>query len=231
MPGAALSAARSKSEVIVDFPSPLLPISEIRSTLITSSLASLRSRGLLPRYDAAQQSSHRETILSCVAGAWLPLEVGFAHYRACDALGLSPELQLEIGKDVSRRIHDTFLSTVAKMARGAGVTPWLLLSKGNVLQSRLYRGGGMRIVRLGNRSARVTGGNGGLAQAGAKRFRVPQPAGRAQRKPVLWPPQNHPRRELALISLPRFTQPPPRMARSAIWLAEKFAQSEHGVSG
>ena len=123
--------------------------------MITSSLASLRLRELLPRYQAAQQSPHRETILRCVAGEWLPLEVGFAHYRACDALGLSPEQQVEIGKDVSRRIHDTFLSTVAKMARGAGVTPWLLLSKGNTLQSRLYRGGGMRIVRLGARSARV----------------------------------------------------------------------------
>lgn len=148
-------AVRSESEAIVDFPCPLQPISAIRSTLLTSSLASLRSRGLLPRYEAAQQSPHRETILRCVAGEWLPLDVGFAHYRACDALGLSPELQVEIGKDVSRRIHDTFLSTVAKLARGAGVTPWLLLSKGNTLQSRLYRGGGMRIVRLGHRSARV----------------------------------------------------------------------------
>lgn len=147
--------ARSESEAVVEFPCPLEPITAIRSTLITSSLASLRSRGLLPRYEAAQQSPHRETILRCVAGEWLPLEVGFAHYRACDALGLSPEQQVEIGKDVSRRIHDTFLSTVARMARGAGVTPWLLLSKGNTLQRRLYRGGGMRIVRLGNRSARV----------------------------------------------------------------------------
>jgi hypothetical protein len=146
---------RNECEAVVEFPSPLQPITAIRSTLITSSLASLRQRNLLPRYEAAQQSPHRETILSCVAGEWLPLEVGFAHYRACDALGLSPELQVEIGKDVSRRIHDTFLSTVAKMARGAGVTPWLLLSKGNTLQGRLFRGGGMRIVRLGNRSARV----------------------------------------------------------------------------
>lgn len=155
MPGAARLALRSETEVIVDFPSPLQPITAIRSTLITSSLASLRLRGLLPQYEAVQQSSHRETILSCVAGGWLPLEVGFAHYRACDALGLSHEQQEEIGKDVSRRIHDTFLSLVAKMARGAGVTPWLLLAKGNTLQSRLYRGGGMRIVRLSDRSARV----------------------------------------------------------------------------
>ncbi len=127
----------------------------IRSTLITSSLASLRLRGLLSRYEAAQQSPHRDTILRCVAGEWLPFEVGLAHYRACDDLGLSPELQVAIGKDVSRRIHDTFLSMIVKMARGAGVTPWLLLGKGNILHGRLYRGAGMRIVRLGDKAARV----------------------------------------------------------------------------
>jgi hypothetical protein len=155
MAGAAQLAVRCEDNVLVDFPSPLQPITSIRSTLITSSLASLRLRNLLPRYEAAQQSPHRDTILRCVAGAWLPLEVGFAHYRACDALGLSPEEQVEIGKDVSRRVHDTFLSTVARVARGAGVTPWLLLAKGNTLQGRLYRGGGMRIVRLAAKSARV----------------------------------------------------------------------------
>ncbi|MEY2929937.1 MAG: hypothetical protein RL033_686 [Pseudomonadota bacterium] len=155
MARAAQLAVRSEGEALLEFPCPLEPITAIRSTLITSSLASLRLRDLLPRYEAAQQSPHRETILRCVAGEWLPLEVGFAHYRACDALGLSPDEQVAIGKDVSRRIHDTFLSTVAKMARGAGVTPWLLLAKGNTLQSRLYRGGGMRIVRLAAKSARV----------------------------------------------------------------------------
>ena len=41
------------------------------------------------------------------------------------------------------------------MARSVGVTPWLLLPKGNVMQSRLYVGGGIRIAKLGPNSARV----------------------------------------------------------------------------
>ncbi|MEY4550482.1 MAG: hypothetical protein RL685_6677, partial [Pseudomonadota bacterium] len=90
MARAAQLALRSEGEALLEFPYPLEPITAIRSTLITSSLASLRLRDLLPQYEAAQQSAHRETILRCVAGEWLPLEVGFAHYRACDALGLSP---------------------------------------------------------------------------------------------------------------------------------------------
>jgi hypothetical protein len=143
------------AEIILDFPQPLAPTTGIRSTLITSSLASLRARGLFERYDVAQTSAHRDTILRCIAGEWLTQEVGFAHYQACDALGLSLEQQINIGKDVSRRIHDTLLSLVVKMARGVGITPWVMLSKGNVMQSRLHRGGGVRVVKLGHKSARV----------------------------------------------------------------------------
>ncbi|MGC4092817.1 MAG: hypothetical protein QM756_34020 [Polyangiaceae bacterium] len=141
--------------VVLEFPSPLEALTHIRSTLVTSSLASLRARGLFERYDALQRSVHRETILSSVAGSWLDLEVAQAHYWACDALGLSPAQQIDIGKDVSRRIHETFMRTVVQMARGIGVTPWLLLGKGNSMVARLMRGGGTRVTRLAPKVARV----------------------------------------------------------------------------
>jgi hypothetical protein len=155
IPAGARRAQPAEGEVVLDFPRPLEPTTAVRSTLITSSLASLRARGLFERYQTVQQSPHRETILRCVAGEWLAQEVGFAHYHACDSLGLSLEQQVSIGKDVSRRIHDTLLGVVVKMARGVGVTPWLMLSKGNVMQSRLHRGGGVRVLKLAAKSARV----------------------------------------------------------------------------
>ena len=146
---------RNEGELVLDYPKPLEATTLIRSTLLTSSLGSLRARGLFERYDALQTSAHRETILNCVAGEWLPLEVGHAHYQACDALGLSVEEQIAIGKDVSHRIHETFLSLMVKMARGVGMTPWLLLPKGNMMQSRLHVGGGIRITKLAPKSVRV----------------------------------------------------------------------------
>jgi hypothetical protein len=152
---ASMVVGRNDGELILDYPKPIETTRAIRSTLITSSLTSLRARGLFERYDALQTSPHRETILKCVAGEWLELEVGRAHYEACDALRLSVEEQIAIGKDVSRRIHDTFLKLIVNMARSVGVTPWLLLPKGNVMQSRLYVGGGIRISKLGPNSARV----------------------------------------------------------------------------
>ena len=140
---------------MIDFPRPLEPVSAVRSTLIGSSLASLRGRGLFERYAALQRTAHRDVILSCVAGEWLGLEVARAHYETCDALGLSREEQIEIGKDVSKRIHETFLRLIVTAARGVGVTAWVLLSRGDSLPKRLNRGGGVRLTRLSAHAARV----------------------------------------------------------------------------
>lgn len=144
-----------RPEVILDYPRPLEPTWAVRSTLITSSLEALRGLGLFERYLELQRSEHRNTILRSIAGQWLPLEVGFAHYQACDALGLGEEEQIAIGKLVSRRVHETFLSVIVKVARGVGVTPWPVLAKGNVMLSRLRRGGGIRVLKLSRNSARV----------------------------------------------------------------------------
>ena len=146
---------RNEGELLLDYPKPLETVTAIRSTLITSSLSSLRERGLFERYNALQTSPHRHKILNVVAGEWLPLEVALAHYEACDALGLDESEQFAIGKDVSRRVHETFLSLVVKAARGVGVTPWMLLSRGNNMNSRLCIGGGIRIWKVGAKSVRV----------------------------------------------------------------------------
>src|SRR6188768_2107811 len=135
-------------DVLIDFPRPIETVDAVRSTLITSSLASLRNRGLFDRYSTLQRSPHRNTILSCVAGVWLDLAVGIEHYRACDALGLTSDEQVDIGKDVSQRIQETFMRTIVSAARGAGVTPWVLLKRSNSLQTRVNRRGGLRLTRV-----------------------------------------------------------------------------------
>jgi hypothetical protein len=150
-----LVVRRTEGELILDYPKPLEEATALRSTLITSSLTSLRERGLFERYDSLQTSPQRQLILNVVAGGWLPMEAGLAHYRACDALGLSEEEQIAIGKDVSKRVHETFLNLIVKAARGVGMTPWLLLPRGNDMQKQLCLGGGVRIWKVGPKSARV----------------------------------------------------------------------------
>jgi hypothetical protein len=150
-----LVVQRNEGEVVIDYVKPPEPVTAIRSTLITSSQASLRTRGLFGRYEALLSASHRHKLLNLVAGEWLLLDVAFAHYQACDALGLSVDEQVSIGKEVSLRVCETFLGLVVKAARGVGMTPWLLLSKGSTMHSRLCIGGGLRVMKLGPKSARI----------------------------------------------------------------------------
>jgi hypothetical protein len=128
----------------------------VRSTLLASSVESLRRRGLLEKYKVLVSPKHRDTILNAVAGSWLEMDVGLAHYTACEALGFSTDEQVAIGAEVSQKIHGTFVGVVVKAAHQAGVTPWTLLPKGNQIYGRLFRGGGgTRITKLGPKEIRA----------------------------------------------------------------------------
>jgi hypothetical protein len=146
-------------EIIVPFPAPADSLglaTEVRSTLIASSIESLRRRGAYDRYTKLLAPPHRDTLLMSVAGQWLPMSAGIAHYRACEALGFSVDEQFAIGAEVSHKIHDTFLGVVVKMAKNAGVTPWTLLPKGNQLYGRLLNGGGgAQVTKLGPKECRA----------------------------------------------------------------------------
>jgi hypothetical protein len=128
----------------------------VRSTLIASSMASLRRHELYDQYLSHLSAGSRDAVLSSVAGQWLPMELGWAHYEACNHLGLSVLETFEIGAEVSFKVHETFLGVILRMAKSAGVTPWTLLPKGNVMFTRLFRGGGgTRVLKVGPKEARA----------------------------------------------------------------------------
>jgi hypothetical protein len=131
------------------------PVTRLRSTLLTTSLKSIRERGHGARYLAMLPTRHHDTIRASIAGVWLPIDVGCAHYEACDALGLSPEEQLEIGREVGLKIQGTFLGTMVKLAKAAGVTPWICLEQYQRLWDRLVVGGAVAIAKLGPKEAHL----------------------------------------------------------------------------
>jgi hypothetical protein len=128
----------------------------VRSTLLLSSIQSLKVRGLFERYAASLDEAHRRDILDAVAGVWLPMDVALAHYQACETLGLSPEEQTAIGRDVNLRVQGSVLGLLARTARDAGVTPWVVLaSLGRLWQRTFDGGGGVEVHRTGPKDARV----------------------------------------------------------------------------
>jgi hypothetical protein len=142
-------------EVMVALPSPLLRVTSVRSTLIHASLDSLRQRDLIAQYTALLPREHHEAILQTLAATWLPIEVGMAHYRACERLDLMDHDQIDIGSDVGRRIQRSALSTIARASRAAGVTPWLGLTSIDRLWFRLMQGGGACVTKTGPKDARI----------------------------------------------------------------------------
>jgi hypothetical protein len=155
--GRAVSVAKAP-EAVIPLPrarEALAPVTHIRSTLITSSLKTLGERNLLATYYERLGAQHRDTVRTAVAGAWLPVEVTMAHYRACDALGLASAEQLEIGRQVGAKIQSTLLGTLVSLTKEAGATPWVFLSKLDRLYDRLVLGGGIAVEKVAMKEAIV----------------------------------------------------------------------------
>jgi hypothetical protein len=145
-------------DIVCPFPEPLETLGElshVRATLLASSMQTLRGRGHYDRYAALLEPAHRDAVLNNVALEWLSVAQAFAHYTACDQLELSVDEQISMGRDVSRRTHETFLGMLVKLARGVGVTPWIVMPKINSLYQRVFRGGGTQITRIDDSIAKV----------------------------------------------------------------------------
>jgi hypothetical protein len=150
-------ALNAREEVVLQLPRGRVAVAtEVRSSLIFSSLQSLRSHGLFDRYVSLVAPEFRDTILNSVAGVWLPMRVGVAHYQACEDLGIPAADQVAIGHEVGNRIQGSLVGMLLRSARGAGATPWTVLGQLDRLWDRVFRGGaGPLVMRRGPKEARV----------------------------------------------------------------------------
>jgi hypothetical protein len=153
-----IDVPHGRSESFLPLPAPpaaLGTVSAVRSTLVTTSLDSLRARGLDRAYVVRLPAAHREALLTAVAGTWLPFEAARAHYEACDGLGLDTNEKIAVAMEVGDRVHGTFLGLLMRAARTSGVTPWTALAQAARLYGRLFCGGGVAVTRRGPKDARV----------------------------------------------------------------------------
>jgi hypothetical protein len=128
---------------------------EIRSTLIGSSILALKRHQLFDRYLANLPRQHHDAILYAVAGQWLPIELGMVHYDACAAMGLPTDEIVAIGASVASLAQKAMFSFVLRMATESGVTPWSMIAKGQAYWARSYRGSNVAAYKLGPKECRV----------------------------------------------------------------------------
>jgi hypothetical protein len=145
----------AESVVVLPFPAHVGPLRELRSTVIVGSITVLRAAGHFERYEASLPAEARQALLHPVAGAWVPLELGLTHYTACDALGLAPDEATAAGRAIFDRLRGTLLGTMVRMAQGVGATPWTVLPHIQRFWDRVYKGGGLQVVKTGPKEARA----------------------------------------------------------------------------
>lgn len=143
------------SEVVIALPERITPVHGVRSTLLQSSLNTLRKRGHFEAYLAYLDPSHRAALLETLAPEWLSLELALAHYAACDALALDAGELQQLGEDVGERIQGTFIATLVRRARTLGLSPWVPLGQFERLWGRLMQGGAVGIVKTGPKDCTV----------------------------------------------------------------------------
>jgi hypothetical protein len=128
-------------------------VSQVRSTLLSSSLRAMRERGLLETYRARLPPEHHAAILDSVAGTWLEIASVLEHYRAVDSLGLTTGEAVAMGAAIGEAVHGTVLGTAVRLAKGAGLTPWVALKQCGRLWERLFVGGDVSVEKVGPKEA------------------------------------------------------------------------------
>jgi len=143
------------NEKIITHVPVIRPATHVRSTLIQSSLNILRDAGHFDRYLQLLDPAERDVVLHTLAPTWLPVAAGVAHYAACDALKLDAHQLRDIGERVGDRIQGTFLRTLTRGVRAAGITPWTLLNHFDRLWGRLFQGGSVELTRKGPKDVTI----------------------------------------------------------------------------
>ncbi len=144
-------------EVFVPFEFPGRPslATRVRSTLIVSSMQTLRKHGHYDAYVRQIDTRYRDDLVALTAGRWIPVELGLAHYQAADRLGLDVRAIDAYGAEVGERVSKSALSMVFRISREGGVTPWTAFARIHRLRIENWEGTDISITKLGPKDARL----------------------------------------------------------------------------
>ena len=143
----------SVESVVLAFPESVRAATEFRSTWVVSSLEGLRAHGHYERYLKLLRG-HRDEIVDCVAGAWLPMSVVRSHYEACDALGLRADDVARMARD-GGTVRRTWHAHIISAAQRPDANVWYILKQLHKIWLRGANGGAVGVFQLDHTRARV----------------------------------------------------------------------------
>jgi hypothetical protein len=157
-----------RPEIFAPFPESMMtaPVTTgIRSTMVVVSREGLKERGHFAEYARLLSADVQTRLEQAVAGTWLPIEIGEAHYLACDALSLTLNERRELGGRSLKRLRETLMGTMAKTLGASGIVSlWDVLQRYHVFYERSFAGGGTRVWKAGPKEALLEVGGFPLAR-------------------------------------------------------------------
>lgn len=143
-----------------DFPPDLSkaetpPVDAVRGFVFLSGYVWLKKHGYADRYAELLPPHIRGQLGLITAGEWIGVDDALSCYRACDALELSVEEQIEIGRTVSSANNGVVVSTIIRLIGGLGASPWLALRQIDKVWQRSNRGGAVAVWKEGKSAARL----------------------------------------------------------------------------
>lgn len=144
------SGARAETrEVLIAHDPESGPLTAVRNVIVQSSLAELKQHGHYEAYTKLMDPGVLEQLLFSLAPGWIPFDLAFAHYEACERLGLSDQHFAAMGRSVGGRVQETVLVSARKKAQEPGHD--LMQSIGSLgrMFPRLFQGGSVQVVKVG----------------------------------------------------------------------------------
>ena len=95
-------ATSCSGEVIFPHDAEVQPVTAVRNNILQASLMLLRDAGLYERYAKLVEPATLYELTTNVTPCWVPIELVYSHYRACDAMALSVEELALLGQEAGQ---------------------------------------------------------------------------------------------------------------------------------
>lgn len=169
-------ASSTRDTILLDYTSPHgSTVTHLRGTVLADMQNNLRDLGIYDRYMQALSPAGRERLSAVIASSWVDIEYATEHYLLLESvaseLALSDARIDEIAKRIITRVTDTFIGSMVRASRSAGIEAFpFVMSKNDRLWDRFYMGGGCTVIQHGPKE--LTLENHGNPLFGLRMFRI-----------------------------------------------------------
>ena len=130
-------------------------VDAVRAFVFLSGLRWMEQKGVAHKFRELLPEYLRVLVTSLTTNDWVPIDQALDAYAACDALGLSMEEQIELGRFVSAANNGVVVQTISRLIGKLGATPWTALAHADKVWQRSNRGGAIAVYKVGEKIARL----------------------------------------------------------------------------